>query len=316
NSIFAQTKEYYTSDIAKILLTETQEIGVKLLKAEKENRIAFYRTDSLDKTFTTKEFKREITENDINGLTVIFKPTSAIESHIHSMEIVAVAPTYNPMTQGIKLPEQPLGYVKFTDFKKLVEKDEVRLTTILANLLFSAHNLHSQFRFSDNAKRHEQNIENFVSYSISDNINRKGYPVYFTEENITLLSREIIYATSSAFESKMLTQNYVPTNFKGFFEDSTLKIEFNKTSWHELTDFCETISVQSQVEPNIFMDTVVCTLFDYYTVDKLILSSHFMGVGSESYFQYGGKKVKFYARKETLKDTIPAWLSFILKQYL
>jgi hypothetical protein len=318
----AQEKVFNDSLIAEILQKECVKIGAKLLEAAKTGKIKAYRTDSLDKTISVADLNK-LTHNlssakAVNGLETFFINKSTTENINQNLQLAGIAPLYNPNINGIELPQQAMCFFTFADMEKVLFAEDVKLVVILSKLLFSTHNLYHTFNIGDVEERQKQDIDNFISNQVFENIYNTPHHVFFTQENIKILATNLIHKTADVyFKSIMNYKNgSFSYNFDNIYEDAQLKNQYTAERWKELNQFCETVTVSVGPDEDMFVDSTICTEFDYYSINKLLLSPVALGFGYDEPDVFGGRKIRIYVPRKNLDIILPSWLSFLINTYL
>ena len=319
---FAQEKTYNDSAISAILHNVCINIGAKLLENAKQGKIKAYSTDSLDKTISLADLNK-LTQNlsntkVVNGLETFFSNKSTPESINQNLQLAGIAPLYNPDINGIALPQQPLCFFSFADMEKVLAAEDVKLVVILSNLLFSTHNLYNTFNIGAVEERQKQDIDNFISNQVYVNIYNMPHRVFFTQENIKILATNLIHEIADVYFSEIM--NYkngrFSYNFDNIYEDAQLKNQYTQKRWKELNQFCETVTVSVGNDEDMFVDSTICTEFDYYSIDKLILSPTAFGLGVDFSKEFGGNKIRVFTQRKNPLIHLPSWLDFIIFTYL
>jgi hypothetical protein len=309
----AQEKTFTDSAIAAKFNSACIKVGVKLVEAARKGKIEACTNDSLTHPVAMNGPDKKVGNfnlpESVTGLDIVFQQDENLESAEQNMKLAGVGILYEPVINGIVLPQQAMYYIRYADLAGVLKEDEIRLITILSKLMFSTHDVYHIFSPEDGPEREKQDMDNLVSSQIYTNIRRTANHVFLLKENLERLSGPLILTTSELFFFRLVYNN---DTLQNVYPDSKLRTPYTNKTWSDKSSYCEIVQVQISDDEDAIVDSLVCANFDYESISKIILTPVALGLKSEA-VQPEYKLVEIYTALNNPQLRLPSWLEFIFK---
>ncbi len=302
---FNCSSQQFTSDkneIRNILYSRIENTGKTILKAVQSKKLKAYKMDLITEYDSIEFADLNIYEN-VCGLNCLYKINSSPESLKRDSEIKGIGLIQKVNIQNIDLGESNSFFVKIEDVEKIISKADIKLISILSNILYpiSTEALQNESDISQNYREQY----NFLRESLST----FSKEVRITEYNLTFLNNLIIQNIAKGFlkaKSKNMNETYTL-----FYHDSNLTnlVSFNYLNY-ELPDKINTKILVDSNENIISYDIIYTPIFEGFKTLKI----HNNAIGLN--YKENQNDYTFYLPKTILYSYLPSWVVFMIDDIL
>lgn len=296
---YNQVYSYENKRINEVLVTRK-----KIISEVKKGTIKAYRNDSFSSLYP-HDLSTLDTNEEIKGLEVLFVDKIEPDIAFKTINLKGVAPIHHLVYSGVDLGWQYMFYVKIEDLEKVILKNDIKLVTILSNLLFATY-IPIEIR------------SNMVKEDISSNIDERVFNNMFTHKSTVQISdtylesftKNIIFNIVGCFEK--YRDGNINNMKSGFYKDENLQYEYSHIELDSLLLEKEVFKIPGKIENDVEIDTFFVNNIFFRQFETMFINSHAIGM----MYKHKNNEIKLYIPKTKLFTFLPNWLIFIFEEYL
>lgn len=241
----------------------------------------------------------------VEGFTFLYNLSNELDSESQNYQLTHISPMTNLVVSGADLGLVPRGLIHFSDVKKVLSEDDLRLITILGNLLLPTTAI------DRDTPLYENQVTTHHELAIYELWNSKTVFVRVTDENLIPLCNTLKTRIQLRFNDAL--KEIQRNSSIQFFRDSTLELPHDIEALDTAMIHYYPIVIPDEVDTTKFKRTYLQIPMDFlYFYEDCIISSNAIGLR----YQDAKHTVECYVPKEEFLARMPGWERFLIEQLL